>query len=169
MDDAHHEVTQLLDEHREQLEGLAQALLKAETLDAPEAYAAAGVPLTEPDRLPLPPEANICTPAVQTARLTSAEATIAVATTGESRCSASPSEATAAGTPSCAQAVNAAPSGWRTQQRREHVDHDVQHRERACQREQRGVIDEPGEVELGAEHDEVERHEEAVGDAAHLR
>ena len=46
---AHHEVTRLLEEHREQLEGLAQALLKAETLDAPDAYAAAGVPYTEPE------------------------------------------------------------------------------------------------------------------------
>ncbi len=42
---AHGEVTRLLGEHREQLESLAQALLAAETLDAPEAYAAAGVPL----------------------------------------------------------------------------------------------------------------------------
>jgi cell division protease FtsH len=42
---AHAEVTGLLSEHREQLNGLAQALLKAETLDAPDAYAAAGVPL----------------------------------------------------------------------------------------------------------------------------
>ncbi len=41
---AHDEVTRLLVEHRDQLESLAQALLKAETLDAPEAYAAAGVP-----------------------------------------------------------------------------------------------------------------------------
>ena len=55
------------------------------------------------------------------------------------------------------------------EQRREHVDRDVQHRKRACQREQRRVIDESGEVELGAEHNKVERHEEAVGDAAHLR
>ncbi len=42
---AHGEVTRLLGEHREQLESLAHALLGAETLDAPEAYAAAGVPL----------------------------------------------------------------------------------------------------------------------------
>jgi cell division protease FtsH len=41
---AHEEVTRLLSDHRDQLEGLAQALLKAETLDAPDAYAAAGVP-----------------------------------------------------------------------------------------------------------------------------
>jgi cell division protease FtsH len=47
VESAHQEVTQLLEEHREQLESLAQALLKAETLDAPDAYAAAGVPLTE--------------------------------------------------------------------------------------------------------------------------
>jgi cell division protease FtsH len=44
VESAHHEVTRLLEEHRDQLEGLAQALLKAETLDAPDAYAAAGVP-----------------------------------------------------------------------------------------------------------------------------
>jgi len=41
---AHEEVTHLLADHRDQLESLAQALLKAETLDAGDAYAAAGVP-----------------------------------------------------------------------------------------------------------------------------
>jgi cell division protease FtsH len=41
---AHGEVTPLLSEHRDQLESLAQALLEAETLDALDAYAAAGVP-----------------------------------------------------------------------------------------------------------------------------
>jgi cell division protease FtsH len=41
---AHEEVTQLLLEHRDRLESLAQALLKAETLDEQDAYAAAGVP-----------------------------------------------------------------------------------------------------------------------------
>jgi cell division protease FtsH len=51
---AHKEVTQLLEEHRDQLESLAQALLKAETLDAPEAYAAAGVPLSEREPDPTP-------------------------------------------------------------------------------------------------------------------
>jgi cell division protease FtsH len=45
VDHAHEEVTRLLEEHRDQLESLARALLKAETLDAPEAYAAAGVPM----------------------------------------------------------------------------------------------------------------------------
>jgi cell division protease FtsH len=44
---AHEEVTRLLSEHRDQLESLAQALLEAETLDALEAYAAAGVPAHE--------------------------------------------------------------------------------------------------------------------------
>jgi cell division protease FtsH len=39
----HEEATRLLVEHREQLDSLAQALLKAETLDAKDAYAAAGV------------------------------------------------------------------------------------------------------------------------------
>jgi cell division protease FtsH len=44
VEDAHKEVMQLLTDHRDQLEGLAQALLKHETLDAIDAYAAAGVP-----------------------------------------------------------------------------------------------------------------------------
>ena len=44
VDTAHQEVTRLLSDHREQLEDLAQALLKSETLDALDAYAAAGVP-----------------------------------------------------------------------------------------------------------------------------
>jgi cell division protease FtsH len=44
VDTAHQEVARLLSEHRDQLESLAQALLKAETLDALDAYAAAGVP-----------------------------------------------------------------------------------------------------------------------------
>jgi cell division protease FtsH len=43
VDDAHAEVTQLLTEHRDQLDSLTHALLEAETLDAPDAYAAAGV------------------------------------------------------------------------------------------------------------------------------
>ncbi len=42
VDTAHQEVTQLLADHRDQLESLAQALLKNETLDALDAYAAAG-------------------------------------------------------------------------------------------------------------------------------
>jgi cell division protease FtsH len=45
VEEAHTEVTQLLTEHREQLDDLAHALLMAETLDAPDAYAAAGVPM----------------------------------------------------------------------------------------------------------------------------
>ena len=45
VEEAHAEVTQLLTEHREQLDSLAHALLEAETLDAPEAYAAADVPM----------------------------------------------------------------------------------------------------------------------------
>jgi cell division protease FtsH len=45
VDDAHDEVTQLLTEDRDQLDSLAHALLAAETLDAPEAYAAAGIPM----------------------------------------------------------------------------------------------------------------------------
>jgi cell division protease FtsH len=44
---AHQEVTELLTEHREQLESLAHTLLEHETLDAPDAYRAAGVPMPE--------------------------------------------------------------------------------------------------------------------------
>jgi cell division protease FtsH len=54
VDTAHSEVTKLLTEHRAQLNGLAEALLKAETLDAPEAYAAAGVPRPTPPPPPMP-------------------------------------------------------------------------------------------------------------------
>ena len=49
VDEAHAEVTQLLTEHRDQLDSLAHALLEAETLDAPDAYAAAGVPMRAAD------------------------------------------------------------------------------------------------------------------------
>jgi cell division protease FtsH len=45
VESAHEEVTQLLEEHRDQLESLAQTLLAAETLDMPDAYDAAGIPL----------------------------------------------------------------------------------------------------------------------------
>jgi cell division protease FtsH len=45
VEEAHGEVTDLLSSHRPQLDNLAHALLEAETLDAPEAYAAAGVPM----------------------------------------------------------------------------------------------------------------------------
>ncbi|HEY7934870.1 MAG TPA: ATP-dependent zinc metalloprotease FtsH, partial [Solirubrobacteraceae bacterium] len=51
VDTAHQEVTRLLSDHREQLESLAQALLKTETLDALEAYAAAGVPARQKEQV----------------------------------------------------------------------------------------------------------------------
>jgi hypothetical protein len=53
--EAHDEAIRLPTEHRERLDSLAEALLRAETLDQPEAYAAAGLaapeaetPTTEP-------------------------------------------------------------------------------------------------------------------------
>jgi cell division protease FtsH len=62
VDTAHQEVTRLLSEHRDQLESLTRALLKTETLDAVDAYAAAGVPAheREPDPAPAadPPAAD---------------------------------------------------------------------------------------------------------------
>jgi cell division protease FtsH len=45
VDSAHEEVTRLLTEHRDQLDSLAAALLEAETLDALDAYTAAGLPV----------------------------------------------------------------------------------------------------------------------------
>jgi cell division protease FtsH len=50
---AHEDVTRLLSDHREQLDSLAQALLKSETLDALDAYAAAGVPLRAEEPSPV--------------------------------------------------------------------------------------------------------------------
>jgi cell division protease FtsH len=49
VDDAHADVLHLLSDHREQLSGLSQALLAAETLDAVDAYAAAQVPMRTPE------------------------------------------------------------------------------------------------------------------------
>jgi cell division protease FtsH len=46
---AHATVTRLLTDHRSQLDGLAHSLLAAETLDAIDAYAAAGVPQHTPE------------------------------------------------------------------------------------------------------------------------
>ncbi len=45
VEEAHVEVAHLLTDHREQLDNLTHALLEAETLDAPDAYAAADVPM----------------------------------------------------------------------------------------------------------------------------
>ncbi|HUB75566.1 MAG TPA: cell division protein FtsH, partial [Solirubrobacteraceae bacterium] len=49
--DAYAEVLELLGGHREQLDSLAHALLAGETLDAVDAYTAAGLPahVAEPD------------------------------------------------------------------------------------------------------------------------
>jgi cell division protease FtsH len=55
VDDAHAEVTRLLSDHRDDLDNLAHKLLDAETLDAPEAYAAASVPMRSAE---LQPEAQ---------------------------------------------------------------------------------------------------------------
>ena len=54
VEDAHGEVTQLLTAHRDQLDSLAHALLKAETLDAPDAYAAASVRMRTAELEPQP-------------------------------------------------------------------------------------------------------------------
>ncbi len=52
VEEAQAEVMRVLGDHRDQLESLTRALLEAETLDAPEAYAAAGVPMPAVAELP---------------------------------------------------------------------------------------------------------------------
>ena len=54
VEEAHQAVTALLTEHRDQLESLARDLLARETLDGPDAYAAAGVPSPPPEVLEEP-------------------------------------------------------------------------------------------------------------------
>jgi cell division protease FtsH len=54
VDEAHEAVTTLLRDHRDQLDSLSHALLEAETLDAPDAYAAAGVPMRAAELEPRP-------------------------------------------------------------------------------------------------------------------
>ena len=54
--EAHDEALRLLTEHRDRLDSLA-ALMRAETLDQPEAYAAAG--LTAPQTATAPPEPSL--------------------------------------------------------------------------------------------------------------
>ncbi|MDQ6841338.1 MAG: ATP-dependent zinc metalloprotease FtsH [Actinomycetota bacterium] len=54
VDEAQADVTTLLLEHRGQLDSLTHALLEAETLDAPEAYAAAGVLMRSAELQPDP-------------------------------------------------------------------------------------------------------------------
>jgi cell division protease FtsH len=51
--EAHDEVIRLLTEHRERLDSLAEALVREETLDQPQAYAAAGVSLPEAETSPV--------------------------------------------------------------------------------------------------------------------
>jgi cell division protease FtsH len=52
IEDAHGQVTDLLTEHRDQLENLTRALLQAETLDAIDAYRAAGAPMRSAELRP---------------------------------------------------------------------------------------------------------------------
>src|SRR5262249_15135447 len=51
IDQAHEEARQLLSEHRDQLDALANTLLEQETLDEEEAYAAAGIERAAEPRL----------------------------------------------------------------------------------------------------------------------
>jgi cell division protease FtsH len=60
IDAAHQDVTAVLTAHLEQLQTLARALLKHETLDEPDAYAAAGMP-SRPTDSPQPTAAGTAT------------------------------------------------------------------------------------------------------------
>jgi cell division protease FtsH len=62
VEDLHADTTELLKAHRAQLDSLAHALLLAETLDAPAAYAAASVPLPAPPQPEPEPEPAVATP-----------------------------------------------------------------------------------------------------------
>ncbi|MFZ0376235.1 MAG: ATP-dependent zinc metalloprotease FtsH [Solirubrobacteraceae bacterium] len=62
VEDLHTETTELLTTHRNQLDGLAHALLLAETLDAPAAYAAAGVAMPTPPAPQPEPEPAVAAP-----------------------------------------------------------------------------------------------------------
>jgi cell division protease FtsH len=54
VEEAHDEAIRLLTENRSRLDGLAEALLRDETLDQPQAYAAAGLaPPPEDDAAPV--------------------------------------------------------------------------------------------------------------------
>ena len=64
IDAAHLDVTAALTQHRDRLETLAQALLKDETLDELDAYAAAQMPPRKPDTDPPPPTPSVVTAAV---------------------------------------------------------------------------------------------------------
>jgi cell division protease FtsH len=52
VEEAHAEVVQILNEHRDQLDSLSHALLAAETLDAVDAYKAAGIPMRPAEAAP---------------------------------------------------------------------------------------------------------------------
>ncbi len=84
IDAAHAEVTQLLGEHRGQLDRLARALIKAETLDGPAAYAAAGVAMRSVDPQPVPPANPPPAPAVTGTSPPAVTGTSAPAVTGTS-------------------------------------------------------------------------------------
>jgi cell division protease FtsH len=64
VDEAYADVTQLLSENRDKLDSLTEALLEAETLDEPEAYAAAGVRQPSPEE-ELGREGTVVAPAAE--------------------------------------------------------------------------------------------------------
>jgi cell division protease FtsH len=64
VEEAYADVTQLLSDNRDKLDALTDALLESETLDEPEAYAAAGVPRPSPEE-EVEREGAVVAPAVE--------------------------------------------------------------------------------------------------------
>jgi cell division protease FtsH len=66
VEDAHTEVTELLRSHRENLDSLVGALLEHETLDEPDAYAAAGLPRNPRENPePFSAESGVAVPGIE--------------------------------------------------------------------------------------------------------
>jgi cell division protease FtsH len=57
--EAHDEAVQLLSENRHRLDGLAEALFQAETLEGPAAYTAAGLEPPNDDATPAPKRGHV--------------------------------------------------------------------------------------------------------------
>ncbi len=93
---------------------------------------------------------------------------IAPAWEAVSTCSGSPSATIAEGTPSWAEATSPAARGWRAMRAASKCTSTFSAASASGKLDQRGVAEQPAQVEAGAKHDKEERDEEAAGDAEYL-